>query len=63
MMRIQEALTEAVANASVCDVPVSLIRQMGEGECVSPPPPCPLTLLTRLLSMPRDLHSIKYGYF
>lgn len=32
MMRIQEALTEAVANIAVCDVPESLVRQMGEGE-------------------------------
>ena len=31
-MCLQEALTEAVANISECEVPESLVKQMGEGE-------------------------------
>ena len=39
-MHVQEALTAAVADIAECEVPESLVRQMGEGECVSKRPCC-----------------------
>ena len=34
---MQDALTAAVAEIAECEVPESLVRQMGEGECASGP--------------------------
>ena len=31
---VQDALTAAVAGIAQCEVPESLVHQMGEGECV-----------------------------
>ena len=37
VMPAQDALTAAVAAIAECEVPESLVRQMGEGECAFEP--------------------------
>ena len=45
-MAVQDALTAAVAGVAQCEVPESLVHQMGEGECV----PMPMQLVLRILA-------------